>query len=616
MSVDTFHLFDESDTVRENTSLRNRLGSLGLEVPPRKYEFQIGTDGRIPNPPEDVLNINRRQLPRERREDGDWKQQGQQHWTQQDTASSRTFSGRATRTLDNLQVMQDGAGLAAEPSRKSKKDNTPNERVPCKRPARSPRSDSADSRVLMPPPPRPSEAQKLNVVDRSKEALPRKKGSDELMQDPPLKLDVTQAPRPGGIFLRDDGTWERILERPRKRQEPCHAHAQTSLNSWRACEKNHLPDEDNHYIGEHAERREHTHNQHHDEYWARGCDDTQRNEKSVFKDKAQQENPFEQRSPLQVDSEQPFILRSQHDQAQSEQQQEHNNSPYKYRNDTYQRPPRCNRVPLEMASTATLNRRGAFDQSNPQWPLQGGNRFGHYCYDDQEKLKDAHATYFNDVAYVNSQHFTSHVPKHTPYNQTPRTPSPRKRHFQQSTSVASPFFRNSAMRERTGRLTFPERKPANPTPNGLVTPQRSVQEPRSRNHIDQPSVYKNLFTNFMSRKPSDKSQPLPHSAAKVRNASYFDNQGQGQTPIRPRPNIFATGTGVEHTPKRLMTQDFAMQDHSNRGFDLGRSGPSRMSLEGRRQNRAALGDYLRAHGEDVPVESTMFGGGNRRLARR
>ena len=73
------------------------------------------------------------------------------------------------------------------------------------------RADSADSRILMPPPPLPSEK---NQEYPKRETRPLGQANESrVADDQRSKLEgrATKATVPGGILLRDDGTWERVL---------------------------------------------------------------------------------------------------------------------------------------------------------------------------------------------------------------------------------------------------------------------------------------------------------------------------------------------------------------------------------------------------------------------
>ena len=572
---------------RENERLRAKLSSLGHDTPQRTSDLSLLESGKI-SMLSSVRANNASCEPCDNVHGRDsLTQQELQSRTQQNTSSSRTLSGPVLGRVDGLTLPQGKEPSPNDANRtNTKRNEMMDEGLPNQRPTKSSRRDSADSRVLMPPPPRPQAPATHECISglSSGKGLEAHSELAETSQSPLQPLSSTMSPKQGGIFLRDDGTWERVTGSPRKSSQ------RDSIEMFR----NKVIPIDDAQIRRNIANADNYSSCSESRAWHLEQDSFIADSPFAKKPGALGEVSYEQGTPMRgFTGETRNSVNGQRGRAGSNQGE----MPSQDRgNGFYHQQSLRQHSPLGASSEAYLNRLSRKEQNRSQWQLQGGGSLDRYRYADEGD--------FNQVTRHNIFSNPSQPSNYQVYEQEPKTPSPPKNAFRLPESVASPFFRKTPARERTGRLTFPERKNVSSIPEWLVAPQKRKQE--GQNHFQRRGMNETIQMSSPVRKSSGLSVYQREPSASIPVSPHFGGQSLGRTPIEPRPNMFAADDS-HHATLNRHSQQISVDDRTFVGSSLGRSGPTRMSLEGRKANGGGLADYLQAQ------EGSLF---NRRLARR
>ncbi|KAL9058532.1 MAG: hypothetical protein Q9162_001687 [Coniocarpon cinnabarinum] len=558
-------------TMEDNENLRAQLASYGADVPPKRFTKSFEDSNDPQQAAADTETAARGHVVpyhlRTQQSDHNPRQNGQ------DTASSRTLSGRGPQSASNAHnaALTHDAGL----------DNgATNVAVSGHQTLRT------GSRARMPPPPLPSKRPrqdlsfKLDEQERDHRHHPA--SMSVYANESPSKL---LQPR-GQILLRDDGTWERLQHnqsQPRrlspiptqelgKRHEYAAPYVEEDASATAHHQYETVPQFDDYTPWQ-------------PQYPTKGNADN-RGYTCGYRGLTQQQSPTGQTA---VDPLDPLDESS-------------------LNQNIYHQQSRRHRLPLQQLSPSRINITSPLRQTPHSLRERGPVPLENYRFTDVEDLHSTHQSP-SKTMYEGYHSRSGFAPQYEPRQlQQPLTPSPTKQPFQNlAESVASPFFKNNTARNHTGRLTLRDRRQGFGAPNAVTTPalsrhHRSYGNRTAQNSLDLPSTPRNLVSvPFLGSE---------RNAAVVPASPYFSQQRSG--PIVPRSNLFADsrrpddGGHLAQIPSGV---------HSNK---IGNSGVTRMSIEGQRRG-GSLGDYLAANMAENSYGSHQHYGKPRtarRLARR
>ena len=520
---------------------------------------------------------------------------------QQNSSSSRTLSGPTIQSAPNLQSPTRDM-LKPLLGDNSKRPREVGNGPPAEAAKENGRPSSAESRILMPPPPLPSKRPRYeedNAKDGHRGAI--SKPSDSRGEGRTMALGAALLEH-DQIVMRSDGTWRPFHDEafPQNGSVP-RAVVENTMRS-------HVPDKDTY-----SSYADGTHQQFTERATAEDNYPPQQNihlsprqTRCSGTQPTRRDKNYDRQPALSVVS------------RQEAQPATHNASEAYYGHllnypgsNIYQQQSQRQGIPFEDAFEHSLNAQPhTHHQANLPPPQDLYDNLEHFVYADSVRerpnsISPSRHAHMNEPYYETG--FNNHWPRHQAQTLSPTKASVGNL----MSSVASPFFKTNTARRHVGRLTLKDRRATNTISSGLVTTRHHPQQSQSTSQILHRSANEPLTPRSIRDQTPTSFIRRPTGGAAVPASPYFNRRlhERARGPIAPRPNMFARDV-VTQMSRRSNVQD-------RDGF--GRSGPTRISLEGRQQS-GSLGDYLAAQdgpghaGLSVAQSSSL--GGVRRVARR
>ena len=419
----------------------------------------------------------------------------------------------------------------------------------------TPYPTSADSTMLMPPPPLPSHDHQ-STFRYGGNGLASSLKDKASLQTERLMESGASLLEGNSILLRDDGTWTRV-------QKSQKGSATDPVNNWS------------------------THPAYHNH---------QQTSEGHNSDPSQ--NFRTELLPVDIDK---HRQASDHGISNEDDSKHANTHPFHLKDSIYQQQSRRQRLPLD--DHASILEPSQPLQTSPSHgsSMHRGTLLDHYRYQDHIDNQGCPS----DILQREKKCSHGHLPgSYSGYRKTaaPLTPSPKKQGFTHYDSVASPFFKSNTAREHQGRLTFNNHRASGYEQFRSLVPSRIDHRQPVQNYQDLRDSVPNSLTK--SNKFEDPRRSFAYSQRDdtgISRSPYFQRQRSIPSSTTPRTDAFASNCLPGQRSARHSLHNAALHGPSERG--IGKSGPIRMSQEEKSDRRRGLGEYLAAQTVDNMQES-------------